>query len=139
MILFPEIDKKKTKKNASHVLNKYYKLIRIIGIKEAPVITSEYFLEMRTDLEQVLNRDNCFNNRKILAEKELAKIVLAINQLDEIDRQLLYDKYMNKNYTTNIAIYMKYHMSESKFYCELDNVLVKFAESYDDGVLLVEK
>lgn len=139
MLLFPEIDKKKTKKNADYVLNKYDKLIRIIGVKEAPVINSEYFLEMNMDLEQILKRENCFPNRKILAEKELAKIVLAINQLDEIDRKLLYDKYINKNYTTNIAIYMNYHMSESKFYRELDNVLVKFAESYDDGALLVEK
>lgn len=139
MILFPEIDKKQTKKNVAKLLNTYRPLIRIVGNQDAPKITGTYFFEMKNNALQTTNSIETFHNRKRMAELELLKITQAMNQLDTDDRQLLYDKFMNLNEQTNIAIYMKYHMSESKFYREMDKALNRFAEAYGEGELLIEK
>lgn len=138
-MIFIEIDKKKTKKNAHHLLNKYNMLVRIIGMMNAPKIDEEYFFELDTIIEKRKYSQDSFFDRKRAAKEELFKIISGMNQLEKVDRKFLYDKYMNKNYPTNIAIYMSYHMSESKFYRELDNVLLRFADAYDDGSLLVEQ
>ncbi|OEH82916.1 ArpU family transcriptional regulator [Enterococcus rivorum] len=139
MILFPEIDKKKTKKNVSNLLNTYRSLIRIAGSEHSPKITATYFFEMKDCLLQKVNRIETIQNRKKLAESELLKIIDTMNRLDANDRELLYDKFMHATEQTNIAIYMKHHMSESKFYRELDKALIHFAEAYGDGELIIEK
>ncbi|WP_206911480.1 hypothetical protein IGL98_002242 [Enterococcus sp. DIV0840] len=139
MLLFPEIDRKKTKKKVHDLLNTYRSLVRIAGEKHSPNVTAAYTFEMRSTNGEFSRKADKVVERKYLAEVELAKITEAMNQLDEYDRQLLYDKYMDRNFTTNIAIYMKHHMSESKFYRELDKAMIRFAESYESGKLLIEK
>ncbi|MBO0473495.1 ArpU family transcriptional regulator [Enterococcus ureasiticus] len=139
MLLFPEIDRKKTKKKVHDLLNTYRSLVRIAGEKYSPNVTAAYTFEMRSTNGEFSRKADKVVERKYLAEVELAKITEAMNQLDEYDRQLLYDKYMDRNFTTNIAIYMKHHMSESKFYRELDKAMIRFAESYESGKLLIEK
>lgn len=139
MLLFPEIDRKKTKKRVHGLLNKYRTLVRIAGEKHSPKVTTTYTFEMRKMDGEFSQKSGQLVDRKYLAEVELVKITEAMNQLDEYDRQLLYDKYMDRNFTTNIAIYMKHHMSESKFYRELDKAMIRFAEAYESGKLLMEK
>ncbi|OJG99826.1 ArpU family phage transcriptional regulator [Enterococcus termitis] len=139
MLLFPKIDRKKTKKKVHEVLNAYHSLVRIAGEKQGLKITTTYILEMSQVAYVPLKSAEKIIDRKKLAEIELTKIMNAMNQLDPYDRQLLYDKYMDYQFTTNIAIYMNYHMSESKFYRELDKAMIHFAESYESGVLLIEK
>lgn len=139
MLLFPEVDRKKTKKQAQELLNNYRALARIAGGNHIPKITTTYFFEMENTSHKVEQANTTILNRKALAENELCKIIEAMNQLDSYDRELLYDKYMDRNYTTNIAIYMKHHMSESKFYREIDKALIRFAEAYENGELLIEK
>lgn len=139
MLLFPEVDRKKTKKQAHELLTNFRALARIAGGSHIPKITRTYFFEMDTTCQKSEQANTTILNRKVLAENELFKIMEAINQLDSYDRELLYDKYMDRNYTTNIAIYMKHHMSESKFYRELDKALIRFAEAYENGELLIEK
>ncbi|MGX7203331.1 ArpU family transcriptional regulator [Enterococcus plantarum] len=139
MLLFPEIDRKKTKKKVHALLKTYRSLVRIAGEKHSPKVTAAYTFEMKNANGEFSRKVDKVVDRKYLAEVELAKIIEAINQLDTYDRQLLYDKYMDRNFTTNIAIYMKHHMSESKFYRELDKAMIRFAESYESGKLLSEK
>lgn len=139
MILFPEIDKKKTKKKVTKLLSTYRSLIRIAGSELSPKITATYFFEMKNCTLQTVSPIETLQNRKRIAESELLKITDAMNQLDGYDRQLLYDKFMNSNEQTNIAIYMKHHMSESKFYREMDKALIHFAEAYGDGELIIER
>ncbi|WP_207694889.1 hypothetical protein DOK67_0003122 [Enterococcus sp. DIV0212c] len=139
MLLFPEIDRKKTKKNVHDLLQTYRALVRMAGEKHSPKITAAYTFEMNKTDGQFIQKNENTIDRKYLAEVELVKIIDAMNQLDAYDRQLLYDKYMDRNFTTNIAIYMKHHMSESKFYRELDKAMICFAESYESGKLLIEK
>ncbi|MDA9469935.1 ArpU family phage packaging/lysis transcriptional regulator [Enterococcus sp. 5H] len=139
MLLFPEVDRKKTKKQAHELLNNYRALARIAGRNHIPKITTTYFFEMENISRKVEQTNTTILNRKALAENELCKIMEAMNQLDSYDRELLYDKYMDRSYTTNIAIYMKHHMSESKFYREIDKALIRFAEAYENGELLIEK
>ena len=139
MLLFPEIDRKKTKRKVHDLLNTYRSLVRIAGEKYSPKITATYTFEMKHANGEFLRQVDKVVDRKYLAEVELEKITDAMNQLDAYDRQLLYDKFMDRNFTTNIAIYMKHHMSESKFYRELDNAMIHFAESYESGKLLIEK
>lgn len=139
MLLFPEIDRKETKKNVHALLSSYRTLARIAGENHCPKVTTTYFFEIKEITQPFEHPNTTITNRKAIAEKELNKIMIAMNQLDSYDRELLYDKYMDRNYTTNIAIYMKHHMSESKFYRELDKVLIRFAEAYANGELLIEK
>lgn len=139
MLLFPEIDRKKTKKRVHDLLNTYRSLVRIAGEKRSPNVTATYTFEMKSTKGEFSHKTDKVVERKYLAEVEIAKITEAINQLDPYDRQLLYDKFMDRNFTTNIAIYMKHHMSESKFYRELDKAMIRFAESYESGKLLIEK
>ncbi|EOI01707.1 ArpU family phage transcriptional regulator [Enterococcus moraviensis ATCC BAA-383] len=139
MLLFPEIDRKKTKKKVHDLLGKYRALVRIAGENGSPKVTTAYTFEMKNGSGRFSQKSGQLVDRKDLAEIELIKITNAMNQLDEYDRQLLYDKYMDRNFTTNIAIYMKHHMSESKFYRELDKAMIRFAESYESGKLLMEK
>ncbi|MEI5992887.1 ArpU family phage packaging/lysis transcriptional regulator [Candidatus Enterococcus mansonii] len=139
MLLFPEIDKKQTKKKVHELLNNYRSLVRIAGENHSPKVTATYKLEMESLEKQTTSKIEYVIDRKKLAEVELVKIVTAMNQLDSYDRQLLHDKYMDRNVTTNIAIYMKHHMSESKFYRELEKAMIRFAESYESGQLLIEK
>lgn len=139
MILFPEIDKKKTKKNVTDLLNTYRSLIRIAGSEHSPKITTTYFFEMKDCTLQKVNGIETMQNRKKSAESELIKIIDTMNRLDVNDRALLYDKFMHATEQTNIAIYMKHHMSESKFYREIDKALIHFAEAYGEGELIIEK
>ncbi|MGM0217842.1 ArpU family phage packaging/lysis transcriptional regulator [Enterococcus sp. AZ126] len=139
MLLFPEIDRKKTKKKVDNLLKTYRSLVRIAGEKCSPKVTTAYTFEMKNIDKEFSRKPDKVVDRKYLAEVELEKITDAMNQLDAYDRQLLYDKFMDRNFTTNIAIYMKHHMSESKFYRELDNAMIHFAESYESGKLLIEK
>lgn len=139
MLLFPEIDRKKTKKKVHDLLTAYRTLVRIAGEKHAPKVTTAYTFERKNTEGEFSRKTEKTVDRRYLAEVELEKITEAMNQLDTYDRQLLYDKYMDRNFTTNIAIYMKHHMSESKFYRELDKALIRFAESYESGALLIEK
>ncbi|MGX7263976.1 ArpU family phage packaging/lysis transcriptional regulator [Enterococcus crotali] len=139
MLLFPEIDRKKTKKKVHDLLNTYRSLVRIAGEQHSPNVTAAYTFEMKSTNGEFSRKADKVVERKYLAELELAKITETMNQLDTYDRQLLYDKYMDRNFTTNIAIYMKHHMSESKFYRELDKAMIRFAESYENGKLLIEK
>ncbi|GGC85851.1 ArpU family phage packaging/lysis transcriptional regulator [Enterococcus wangshanyuanii] len=139
MILFPEIDRKKTKKKVHELLSTYRSLLRIAGEKNVPKITASYVFEVNQNTNNPIQRAETIIDRKRLAANELTKITNAMNQLDRYDRQLLYDKYMDRQFTTNIALYMTYHMSESKFYRELDKAMIRFAESYESGQLLIEK
>lgn len=139
MILFPEIDRKKTKKKVHELLSTYRSLLRIAGDKHVPKITAAYVFEVQPSTNKTGQRTETIIDRKKLAANELTKIINAMNQLDRYDRQLLYDKYMDRHFTTNIALYMNYHMSESKFYRELDKAMIRFAESYESGELLIEK
>lgn len=126
MLVFPEIDKKQTKKRAHQVLSAYLRLRRIAG-------TTRVTVDRQT--EKIEDR----SSRKFLAIQEVSNIEFAVEQLESEMVQLLKDKYMNAYYTTNIAIYMDLHMSESKFYRLLDYALICFAEVYEDGILLVER
>lgn len=138
MILFPEINKKKTKKNANRVLGTYRSLTRIAGNDCYPKVTATYSFELKHFTAQAIPAVGTIESRKKMAELELKKIIVAMNQLDGYDRELLYDKFMSRTEQTNIAIYMKHHMSESKFYREMDKALIHFAEAYGEGELLVE-
>lgn len=139
MILFPEIDKKKTKKKVNELLSMYRSLIRIAGSEHSPKVTATYSFELTDASGKISKSVDIMSNRRKIAETELKRIIVGMNQLDSYDRQLLYDKFMSSNEQTNVAIYMKHHMSESKFYREMDKALIHFAEAYGNGELLVEK
>ena len=62
-----------------------------------------------------------------------------MNKLNAYDRQLIHDKYFDNRELTDTAIYLTYNMSSSSFYRELDKALIKFAEAYENGSLLIEK
>ncbi|MBL1229955.1 ArpU family transcriptional regulator [Enterococcus sp. BWB1-3] len=136
MLIFPEIDKKKTKQNARLTLRTFSQLSRLARTEKLPKVTASYYFDLGEDEKN--HKEEQVVERKILAEVELKQIASAINKLSAFERRLIYDKYIN-NKETNVALSLNYHISESKFYRELDGALLHFAESYDEGQLVKVK
>lgn len=139
MTLFPEIDKDKTKKGVRNLLSCYRSMIRIAGEEFIPKVTATYSFELKSFTGKVTRTTEDAVVRKVTAEQELLKISNAMNKLNAYDRQLIYDKFMDNRELTDTAIYLNYHSSSSSFYRELDKALIKFAEAYENGRLLIEK
>lgn len=140
-LLWVEFDRKATKKKVHQLLNNYRTLIRIAGENDMPKMASNYLFELEEEKENFdcLVTKTDVMNRSLLAKNEILKIREGINRLDEYNRQIIYDKYINIDRPTNISIFMKYHISESTFYRDLEKASICFAEVYSNGELIVEK
>ncbi|WP_368252026.1 ArpU family phage packaging/lysis transcriptional regulator [Enterococcus sp. 2201sp1_2201st1_B8_2201SCRN_220225] len=139
MALFPEIDEKQTKDNVKQLLSRYRNFVRLASEEYIPKVTATYSFELKSFTGNVSRPTENAVVRKVTAEQELAKIARAMNKLNAYDAQLIYDKYMDKRELTDTDIYLNYHMSASGFYNKLEAVLIKFAEAYEGGVLIVDK
>lgn len=139
MTLFPEIDKDKTKQQVRELLSCYRTMMRIADEEYIPKVTATYSFELKSFTGTVSRATENAVVRKVTAEQTLTKICKAMNKLNAYDRQMIYDKYFDNRELTNTAIYLNYNMSSSSFYRELDKALIKFAESYENGSLLIEK
>lgn len=139
MALFPEIDKEKTKQQVRNLLSLYRTFIRLASEEYIPKVTATYSFELKSFTGVVSRATENAVVRKVTAEQEICKIAKAMNKLNAYDRQLIHDKYMDKRELTNTAIWLNYNTSERTFYRELDQALIRFAESYENGSLLAEK
>ena len=139
MALLPEIDEKKTRTNVKALLTNYRSFVRLASEEYIPKVTATYSFELKSFNGQVSRATENAVVRKVTAEQELLKISKAMNKLNAYDRQMIYDKYMDKRELSDTDIYLNYNMSSSNFYRELDKALIKFAESYEGGILTVEK
>lgn len=139
MALFPEIDKEKTKQQVRDLLSLYRTFIRLASEEYIPKVTATYSFELKSFTGVVSRATENAVVRKVTAEQEICKIAKAMNKLNAYDRQLIHDKYMDKRELTNTAIWLNYNTSERTFYRELDQALIRFAESYENGSLLAEK
>ncbi|WP_086348421.1 ArpU family phage packaging/lysis transcriptional regulator [Candidatus Enterococcus clewellii] len=135
MLIFFEIDQKKTKRNVKKLLGMYPHFFRRAQTSLKLKVTSNYYITFETASGQELSATfpECTD-----AELELQKIVKGIDKLDLFERQLVYDKFIDRK-KTNVALCMNYHISESTFYRKMDKALLHFAESYDCGRLLAIK
>lgn len=138
MALLPEIDEKKTKCNVKKLLSNYRSFVRLASEEYIPKVTATYSFELKSFTGTVSRATENAVVRKVTAERELQKIVKAMNKLNAYDRQLIFDKYMDKRELTDTDIYLNYNTSSSSFYRELDKALLKFAEAYENGVLVSE-
>lgn len=138
MALFPEIDKKATRANVKKYLRHYRSFLRLASEEYAPKVTATYSFEIKSFTGLVSRATENAVVRKVTAEQELIKTAKAMNKLNAYDRQMIHDKYMDKRELSDMDIYLNYNMSSSTFYDHLDEVLIKFAEAYDGGCLLVE-
>nr|DAY95575.1 MAG TPA: transcriptional regulator [Caudoviricetes sp.] len=138
MALLPEIDEKKTKSNVKSLLCNYRSFVRLASEEYIPKVTATYSFELKSFTGTVSRATENAVVRKVAAEQELVKISKAMNKLNAYDRQLIFDKYMDKRELTDTDIYLNYNTSSSSFYRELDKALLKFAEAYESGVLVAE-
>lgn len=138
MALLPEIDEKKTRKNVKELLCNYRSFVRLAEEKYIPKVTATYSFELKSFTGLVSRATENAVVRKVTAEQELFKIAKAMNKLNAYDAQMIYDKYMDKRELSDTDIYLNYNMSSSAFYRALDKVLIKFAEAYQNGSLVVE-
>lgn len=139
MTLFPEIDKDKTKQQVRELLSCYRTMMRIADEEYIPKVTATYSFELKSFTGTVSQATENAVVRKVTAEQTLSKICKAMNKLNAYDRQLIHDKYMDSRELTNTAIYLNYNMSERSFFRELDRSLIRFAEAYENGRLIVSK
>ena len=138
MALFPEIDEKATRPQVKEYLSEYRSFVRLASEEYIPKVTATYSFELKSFTGTVSRATENAVVRKVTAERELQKIVKAMNKLNAYDRQMIHDKYMDKRELSDTDIYLNYNMSSSSFYDKLDDVLIKFAEAYDGGRLIVE-
>ncbi|WP_162894158.1 ArpU family phage packaging/lysis transcriptional regulator [Companilactobacillus musae] len=137
MYLLPEIDSKKTKKNARRVLNPYRNLARISGLSltdtKSPAITG-------------MPRNNVFGNSK---EIKNVNVISAIDEIEEIEKavsnlsrecmEVIYYTYMSKELHTKIDIAgLVFGSINANKTVErrLSEGLLQFAEAYRGGRLL---
>lgn len=139
MVLFPEINKDKTKKQVRDLLSCYRTMVRIAGEEYTPKVTATYSFELKSFTGTGSRATENAVVRKVTAEQTIEKICKAMNKLNAYDRQLIHDKYFDNRELTDTAIYLTYNMSSSSFYRELDKAMIKFAEAYENGSLLIEK
>ncbi len=138
MYSFSTIDKEKTKRNVVELLNSYRTLARLADEEYLPNLTATYTFEPKSYTGTVNKAIENAVVKKVAAEREINKIVKAVNKLNQTDRQLIYDKFLDKRELSSTAIYSKNNISASSFYRELDKALIKFAEAYEYGKLLEE-
>lgn len=138
MYSYSTIDKETTKRNVVALLNSYRSLARMADENYLPELTTTYSFETKSYTGTVNKAIEDAVVKRIAAEQEINKIVRAVNKLNQTDRQLIYDKFLDKKELSSTAIYSKNNMSASSFYRELDKALIKFAEAYEYGKLLEE-
>lgn len=137
MAILPVIDKEKTKARVVEILDQYRTLVRLADEKFEPKVTPTYSLSPRSITNQVSKPVENAVVLKVTAEQELIKINKAINKLNAYDRQRIFDKYISRNELSDKVLIMNYSESESGFYKRLNTALMKFAEAYEGGRLIV--
>ena len=135
--LFKRLDEEKTRQNVDSLLKQYHRLLRIAGAAYEPKITATWKLEMASQTNLITNPVDDYLIRQEEALEALRDINSAYNFLNPEERRLIYDKYLGRRKLTDYNIYLAYHWSEATFYRELKKDLIKFAEIYQHGRLLV--
>lgn len=137
MSLFPNLDKKQTKKNAYKVLESYRLLKNVAGIDFAPKVTATYSFEPRSVTNVASNAMENHVVRQIVAQQECHEIEKAINRVyDAFKRQILIEKYC-KQERSDISLYIDLELTETEFYRDLERAVLLFSEVYKNGILLV--
>ena len=138
-MLFKKIDKRSTCKASKRVLKQYKRLKRIAGEPYSPKVTATFSLEPRSSSAAPGDAMVAAISRKQEAEKELEKIETSINAvIDPFARQILFMRYLDYKQVDNLSIMDALCYSESDYYRLLETGLMQFAESYENGSLLVE-
>ena len=140
-MLFKKIDKRSTCKASKRVLKQYKRLKRIAGEPYSPKVTATFSLEPRSSSAAPGDAMVAAISRKLEAEKELEKIEASFNAIaDAYARQILHMlflEYKDDNEVSNQVIMDRLNYSESEYYRLFERGLMQFAESYDNGSLLV--
>ncbi|KRL02511.1 ArpU family phage packaging/lysis transcriptional regulator [Liquorilactobacillus capillatus] len=135
--LFANLDKEKTKNDVNELLSQYRRLLRVAGTRYEPKVTTTYSLEMNSQTNLIRIPQDTALIMQDEALQTLIDIHSAFNTLNPEERKLIYDKYLRKNRLSDYMIYPKYGWSEATFYRNLKETLVKFAEAFRHGKLLV--
>lgn len=138
MPFFPEIDEKKTIKQADKKLREYPRWRRVANDVGRQKVTQMYTFEREKMLEA--QKAEGVATKKDEAARELYEIRQAISGLfDPTQRKILFDRYLATDNVNDYIIYNELNISHSTYYDILNNALLAFAEIYRCGELLVEK
>lgn len=142
--LFDEVNPKKSRMNARHVLSRYRLFARmanrqlpvnikspsIDGMPKAPTVQGG-------GLEDRLIREA---DRQLEAQRELNIIIDAVNALNKEEQLTIYYTYMTKEKEKDLSISRRIYdnnVSLRTMQNVRDRALMKFCEAYKGGVLLV--
>lgn len=143
LTFLPEIDEKKTIKQAEKKMKEYQKWLRRFGDVRSQKITQTYTFEPRSTANPNSSQVEDIVARKDEAERELEAIEKAVSSIwDSEQRILLYKRYMELGCekTKDYEIYdFILHISHTAYYDMRDNSLLAFAELYRHGILQIEK
>ncbi|MBS4769651.1 transcriptional regulator [Carnobacteriaceae bacterium zg-ZUI240] len=137
MSLIPNLNEKETKEKAKEVLLGYNALKRIANVCFETKLTASYSFQPRSQTNDYQNPIEKHVIRQQTALQILEKIELAINKIPTLNhRAILIEKYCKGN-TKDDYVINRLRYSDSDFYRELDKALLWFAESYNNGEILV--
>ncbi|MEK5036902.1 ArpU family phage packaging/lysis transcriptional regulator [Sporosarcina sp. FSL K6-3457] len=138
----PEIDRKATRDAVEAVLERYRMYSLQVSLDRLPSITASYSLtpassnlpSSSTERAAIANVEY-----EIKREKFIDWIVFAVNQLSEIERSIVYMRYLQKNELFDYQIYIDLNMSERNYYRIKSRLLEKLAfvlkiEAYKEEV-----
>lgn len=133
LLVFPEIDKSKTRKRVRKLLKQYRRLQRTIGTTHD---------NLRASVVDDMPKDKKLPShsrliKKIDAEKEIESIDEAIKRVSSISQKILYYSYCHYEYKTNVWIANKLGYYLSSIENKKSIALIEFAEAYKGGELLV--
>lgn len=126
----PEIDKKMTKQKVEEALDKYRMYSLQVTLDRLPSITASYSLtpassnlpSSSTENAAIANVDY-----EIKREKYINWIVFAVNRLPEIERSIIFMRYLQGNEMFDYQIYAELNMSERSYYRIKSNMFEKLA------------
>ena len=137
MTFLPEIDKKKTIKQAEKKLKDYKRYLRMAGIRLEQRITQNWNAEPRGASNQKHSQIESIVSRKDEAERELEAIEEAVSFIDDdLGREIIERLYFSKETIKHYAIYADLSISHTFFYDLRNEALLQFAEAYKNGELL---
>lgn len=118
--LFPEIDWKKTRKNAERAIEKYRMYLLSIDAERMPKITASYSLVPPTNTNVVHSSTEDVAIHNVDYERErtayIERFAKAVNKLPQKERQAIIMKYMGDEELFDYEVYNELGVGETYYY-----------------------
>lgn len=135
-MLFPDMNKEKTKANVDNLLSNYHSFKRIAGQPVEQSVTATFSFEPKGSGFGVDSKVERGVLKKVSASEVIEQIQRALNLLSVESRKRLHQKYIHSYKRFDYEIYSAENISKSSYYRTLERAQLEFAEAYQHGELI---